>query len=62
MSVPLSWNALVAFSVAPCIVAEAVMDAAPVIEPVFVMFPLLLFIPPVIDAPPDETVSKPPIV
>ncbi len=43
-------------------IPEAVIFVAPLIAPVLVMPPLLLFIPPVTDAPPDETVSKPPMV
>ncbi len=43
-------------------VPEASIVVAPAIEPVFVILPELLLSPPVIEAPPDETVSKPPIV
>ena len=37
----------------------AVILVAPAIAPVFVIPPLLLFIPPVIDAPPELTVRRP---
>ena len=60
--VPLSWIALVPFIVAPCIVPEAVMFVAPEMAPVFVIPPVVLSMPPVIDAPPELTVKSPPIV
>src|ERR1700719_2447557 len=43
-------------------VPDAAIVVAPAIDPAFVIFPELLFNPPVIDAPPVETVNNPPIV
>lgn len=40
----------------------AVIFVAPAMAPVFVIPPLLLLIPPVIEAPPELTVNNPPIV
>ena len=69
LSVPDVAIEVVPFIVAPCIVPLAVMLVAPVIAPAFVIPPELLLSPPVIEAPPavtvnppDETVSKPPMV
>lgn len=49
----------VALTVAPVMVPLAVIFVAPAMAPVFVIPPVLLFIPPVIDAPPEDTVSAP---
>ena len=57
MLVPFSCNAPVALIFAPAIVPEAVILVAPLTAPAEVIPPLLLFIPPVIEAPPPETVK-----
>ncbi len=49
--VPPRVNPETAFTTSPEIVPDAVIEVAPAIEPVFVIPPLLLLIPPVISAP-----------
>lgn len=62
ISTPLSCKVLVALTIEPWMVPEAVMLVAPEIAPALVMPPELLFKPPVMDAPPEVTVKVPPMV